>query len=81
MAKIKIVSNPYEREILYFSFNEERNEWEDIKNNNVNSRLREDESGKTFLPFKIKEIIDIIVEEYYTGTEKVEVVFEGTKRI
>ncbi len=79
MAKIKIVSNPYEREILYFSFNEDENKWEDIGNNNVNSRLREDESGKTFLPFKIKEIIDIIVEEYYTGTGKIEVVFEGTR--
>ena len=63
MARIKIISNPYEREISYFSYNRELEEWEDIKNSNVNSRLREDESGKSFLPFKIKEIIDIIIEE------------------
>ena len=57
MAKIKIVSNPYDREIKYYSFNGFLNDWEDIKNNNPNSKLREDETGKTFLPFKIKEII------------------------
>ena len=39
MARIKIISNPYKREILYFNFNEESAEWEDIKNNNANSRL------------------------------------------
>ena len=42
MARIKIISNPYEREISYFSYNRELEEWEDIKNSNVNSRLRED---------------------------------------
>ena len=78
MARIKIVSNPYNREILYSSYNETLNDWEDISNNNPNSRLREDETGRSFLPFKIKEIIDIIIDEYYTGSEKVEVVFEGT---
>ena len=43
MARIKIVSNPYEREISYFSFNKELEEWEDIKYSNANSRLREEE--------------------------------------
>lgn len=79
MTRIKIVSNPYKREILYYNFNEDTGEWEDIRDHNVNSRLREDDSGKTFLPFKIKEIIDIIIEEYYAVTEKIEVVFEGTR--
>lgn len=79
MAKIKIVSNPYNREILYYSYSDVLQNWESIKNNNPNSRLREDESGKTFLPFKIKEIIDIIIDEYYSGQDKVEIVFEGTQ--
>ena len=79
MAKVKIVSNPYNREIQYFSFNEFTNEWESIKNSSPNSRLREDETGKTFLPFKIKEVIDIVIEEYYTGSDRVEIVFEGTQ--
>lgn len=79
MAKVKIVSNPYNREIQYFSFNEFTNEWESIRNSSPNSRLREDETGRTFLPFKIKEVIDIVIEEYYTGSDKVEIVFEGTQ--
>ena len=79
MATIKIVSNPYNREITYVTFNDQLQIWEDIKNNNPNSRLREDETGKTFLPFKIKEIIDIIIDEYQSGEEKVNVIFQGTQ--
>lgn len=78
MAKVKIISNPYNREISYLTFREQSGMWEKIEVYNPNSRLREDESGKSFLPFKIKEIIDIIIEEYYIGTDKVEIVFEGT---
>ena len=78
MAKVKIISNPYNREISYLTYREQSGQWEKIEVYNPNSRLREDESGKSFLPFKIKEIIDIIVEEYYIGTEKVDIVFEGT---
>lgn len=79
MAKIKIVSNPYNREISFLSYKEQTGLWEDIRDNNGNSRLREDESVTSFLPFKIKEIIDIIIDEYYIGTDKVEVFFEGTQ--
>lgn len=78
MATLKIKSNPYERKIEYQIFKEQVAKWEDIKISNPNSKLREDESGKSFLPFKIKEIVDIIIDEYYTGTEKVEIVFQGT---
>ena len=69
MAKIRIKSNPYTREIEYSSYKEQSGQWEDIKNGNNNSKLREDESGRNFLPFKIKEIIDIIVAEYYVDGE------------
>ena len=61
MAKVKIISNPYNREIMYLTFREQSGLWEKIEVYNPNSRLREDESGKSFLPFKIKEIIDIII--------------------
>jgi hypothetical protein len=77
MTKIKIVSNPYERVIRYFVFNEEKNIWEDTVN--PNSRLRENESGKSFLPFKIKEIVDIIINDYDVHTDKIELFFEGTQ--
>lgn len=79
MTRIKIVSNPYERSIKYFVFNEFIKDWEDIRVKNPNSRLREDESGKSFLPFKIKEIVDIIIHDYHVGAEKVELYFDGTQ--
>lgn len=79
MSKIKITSNPYNREIIYQSYKEQTGDWNEIKNSNNNSKLREDETGKSFLPFKIKDIIDIIISEYYVSGEKVEIVFEGTQ--
>ena len=79
MATIKIRSNPYERKIEYLSYKEQVGEWEEIQRSNPDSKLREDESGKSFLPFKIKEIVDIILDEYYVGSDKVNIVFEGTQ--
>lgn len=78
VKKIKIVSNPYKKEIKYLDYNESSNTWEDIVNNNPNSKLRENNSEKTFLPFKFKDIIDIIIDEYYSKSSKVELHFEGT---
>lgn len=77
--KIKIKSNPYEQKIEYFDYDDEGAGWEKIQQSNPNSKLREEESEKSFLPFKIKEIVDIILDEYYTGTDKVNIVFEGTQ--
>lgn len=79
MATIKIKSNPYERKIEYLSYKEQAAEWEEIQNCNPDSKLREDESGKSFLPFKIKEIVDIILDEYQAGDETINIVFEGTQ--
>lgn len=76
---IKIISNPYTREIKFLSYKEQSQQWEDIKEGNVNSKLREDESGKNFLPFRIKEIIDTIIAEYYINGEKLYIQFEGTQ--
>lgn len=76
---IKIISNPYTREIRFLSYKEQSAQWEDIKDGNVNSKLREDESGKNFLPFRIKEIIDTIISEYYINGEKIHIQFEGTQ--
>lgn len=79
MTTIKLKSNPYERKIEYLNYKELTSEWEEIQACNPNSKLREDASGKSFLPFKIKEIVDIILDEYYAGNEKVNIVFEGTQ--
>lgn len=77
---IRIISNPYTREIRFLIYKEQSQQWEDIKDGNVNSRLREEESGRNFLPFRIKEIIDTIIAEYYiTNGEKLKILFEGTQ--
>lgn len=68
---IKIISNPYTREIRFLGYKEQSAQWEDIKEGNVNSKLREDESGKNFLPFRIKEIIDTIISEYYITVDSI----------
>lgn len=80
MAKVKIVSNPYKQEIRYDTYIENSKEWVDIAQYASNSRLREERVRKCFLPFNIKEILEIIVDEYYIPAKgAVEIVFEGTK--
>lgn len=79
MATIKISSDPYKREIKYHCYKEALSEWEEIQKSNSDSKLREDESEKSFLPFRIKEIVDIIVNEYYVGTDMVNIIFDGTQ--
>jgi hypothetical protein len=79
MTQIKIKSNPYNREISYQTLDGETGNWIDIKRSDERSRLRERESERSFLPFKIKEILSIIVKEYYVGREKVQLIFEGTQ--
>ena len=78
MIKIKMVSNPYNRSITYLIYKEQAGTWEDIKQESINSRLRENDEDKIFLPFKVKEIIDTIITEYYVGADKVQLIFEGT---
>ena len=78
MAKIKITSNPYEREITYCSFDEATGIWLSSDKANSDGYLRAVEYKRSFLPFKIKEIIDLIVSEYGADDEIIELVFEGT---
>ncbi len=56
MTTVKIKSNPYERKIEYLSYKEQTGEWEEIQKSNPDSKLREDESRKSFLPFKMKSV-------------------------
>ena len=78
MSTIKIVSNPYEREIEYFV--KKGDCFVNIceQNDSLNSKLREDDYKTCFLPFKIKDIIDILIKEYYVlGESRLNVIFEG----
>ena len=79
MTKIKIESNPYTREISYQTSDGEPDSWVNVKQSDERSRLREKDSERSFLPFKIKEILSIIVKEYYVGREKIQLIFEGTQ--
>ena len=78
MAKLKITSNPYEREISYCSFDEVTGIWLSSDKVNTDGYLRAVEYKRSFLPFKIKEIIDLIVSEYGAAGEIIEIAFEGT---
>ena len=77
MSKIKIVSNPYKKEIKFLSFNNSSGQWEDLKITEPNSKLLESDP-EDFLPYVIDDILNDIKEEYYVGKDKVEVYFEGT---
>ena len=78
MSIIRIVSNPYEREIEYFI--QKNGKFVSIadQSDSVNSKLREDDYRTCFLPFRIKDVIDILIKEYYVvGEDKLEIIFEG----
>lgn len=80
MTKIKIISNLYKQEIQYETYKENSQEWVDVGLYAPNGKLREENARKCFLPFNAKEILEVIVDEYYLETkDPVEIVFEGTK--
>lgn len=79
MTQIKIKSNPYTKEISYQTLDVTTGDWLGVKQSDNRSRLTETDSERAFLPFKIKEILSIIVKEYYVGREKVQLIFEGTQ--
>ena len=80
MAKIKIISNPYNSEIHFQEWNESSNTYEDIcYDTKPDSKLICEKLAKAFLPFKVTEIVDRILAEYYTEIDAnpVYIVFEG----
>lgn len=79
MSKVKVISNPYKKEIKYQKWNNEESQWIDINyENNHNSKLLNGELTAGFFPFKAKKIVDLLVKEYETMGEKLEIVFEGS---
>lgn len=76
MAKIKIVSNPYQKKVAYQSWDDYGAIWKDV---DENSDLLKEKFIKGFFPFKIKEIVDIIIRDYKIPDEKVDIVFQGTE--
>ncbi len=79
MSKIKIISNPYQKKMIYQRWNESAEQWITVDlENNENSRLLSDELTTTFFPFIVQKIVDVIVNEYQDDSGKIEIVFEGT---
>lgn len=77
MAKIKIISNPYERRIKYQKWSDSPEGWTDINyETRPNSDLLKEELNTGFFPFVVKKIVDVIVKDFQG--EEIEIVFEGT---
>lgn len=78
MVRVKIISNPYKKEIQFEKYEEQEKHWKSISyQDNGNSNLISDKTSQSFLTFKIKEILDTIIEEYDDG-EVFSIIFEGT---
>lgn len=79
MAKLKIISNPYKKEIRYQKWQDNGAQWIDIDYSNCkNSKLLSQELSKGFFPFCVKKIVDAIIEEYGAEGESIQVFFEGS---
>ena len=79
MSTIKIISNPYAKEIRFQKYDHSTDTWLDINyENNENSKLLKQELIKGFFPFNVKEIVDTIITEYGIPGEKTVIVFQGT---
>lgn len=77
MARIKIISDPYENTIKYMKWNDiDEGRWEPIINNN-SKLLNEKYTGGVF-PFNVKKIVDAIYDEYRIGNDVIFLLFEGT---
>lgn len=78
MARIKIISNPYEKCIQYCFWNVLEERWKPIDYaNNANSQLISEELTTSFFPFKANHIVDVIVDEFNDG--HIDLSFAGTE--
>lgn len=79
MVKIKIISNPYQKVTAFQCLGDATSQWVNIdRENNADSELLRDDLCVGFFPFKARQIVDVIIHEYSAGSEKIEIVFEGT---
>lgn len=81
-ARIKVISNPYKSEITYFEWDENAKSWIEINyDNRPDSKLISDKMSKSFLPFKVTEIVERIIGDYGSknDSDPVEIIFEGNE--
>lgn len=78
MKKIKIVSNPYENKIQFYSLKSDSDEWHNIEEENPNSKLLKEKHISGVFPFIVRNLVSIICEEYLETDGIIEIEFEGT---
>ena len=77
MTKVKIVCNPYQKEISYQRWNGD--DWVRVTaENNESSKLVGEEYTSGFFPFKVEKIVGELIHAYYSGKEPIDLTFEGT---
>lgn len=78
MTRVKIVCNPYLKDIFYFRWNGE--EWIKVTpETSASSKLVGEEFTTVFFPFKVKKIVDELICAYYSGIEMIDLTFAGTE--
>ena len=80
MPAIKIISDPYHKNISFFRHDDTEESWIEINRVfNKNSELIKDEYKTGFFPFIAEELIKIIYKEYREPDNTLELVFEGSE--
>ncbi len=79
MGSIKIISDPYTKQIKYLRKNENQDNWIDINyENNPDSKLVSEECQNGFFPFIAEKVVGYSFSEYKDENESLTLVFEGT---
>lgn len=79
MATIKIISNPYKKEVQFKRWSTSLSEWENIDiHTTPNSKLLSKANVSGFFPFRAKQIVELIIEEYGVADEPLIIEFEGS---
>ena len=79
MATIKIISNPYKKEVQFKRWSTSLSEWENIDiHTTPNSKLLSKANVSGFFPFRAKQIVELIIEEYGVADEPLVIEFEGS---
>ena len=79
MNKVKIISNPYEKKVLFERWNNQLNSWVTIdQESNSNSKLISNDFQTGFFPFKVYEIVHQLIAEYSVSEDPLLISFSGS---
>lgn len=74
---IKIISNPYLKEIVFQEWDDNFSSWIELRN--TNSRLLTEKIKRGFFSFVVNDIIKYIIAEYGPEPADITIVFEGAE--